>query len=80
VAIFKIFARGTIYNAKINQLWQDFFQQYRTYAQDPEKKLERVFWMNQIFRDGRFDNHPFCIVDRDVIDAVNDLKSDESPE
>ena len=36
--------------------------------------------MSQIFRDGRFDNHPFCIVERDVIDAVNDLKTDESPD
>jgi hypothetical protein len=51
---------------------------YRTYAHPPQKKLERVFRLGQIVRDGRFDNFPLCMIDSDGIDTVNDLKTDES--
>jgi hypothetical protein len=38
-----------------------------------EKKSERIFWMSQIVRDGRFNNFPFGLVDSDVVDAIKGL-------
>ena len=54
--------------------------QSRTYAHPPEKKSEHVFRLGQIVRDGRFDDLPFCMVDGDIIDAVNDFKTDKRPD
>jgi hypothetical protein len=45
----------------------------RSYAQQLEKKLERIFWVSQIIRDRRFNDIPFGFVNGDIVQTINRL-------
>ena len=52
---------------------------YRSYAQPFEKKLERIFWVFQIFGNRGFGDLPFGIIDRNLFLNGNNFQSYECP-